>query len=89
MHIRPTEKELLFCDAANYIALHERSTGGAGSHATIEEDMSLKSISNWIGAWKRYRVAIRELESLSDRELADLGIARGEIELVARQSAGI
>lgn len=89
MHIRATENELLFCSAINYIALHERSTGGAGSRATAEEDMSLKTISNWIGAWKRYRVAIRELESLSDRELADLGIARGEIELVARQSAGI
>lgn len=51
--------------------------------------MSLKSISNWIGAWKRYRVAVRELENLSDRELADLGIVRSEIEIVARQSAGV
>lgn len=57
--------------------------------AVNEEDMTVKSITNWFGAWKRYRTAVRELAQLSDRELADLGIARSEIDMVARQSAGI
>ncbi len=49
----------------------------------------MKTISNWIGNWMRYRAAVRELSQLSDRELNDLGIHRAEIDLVARQSLGI
>lgn len=57
--------------------------------AAYEDNMTVKSFTNWFGAWKRYRVAVRELAQLSDRELADLGIARSEIDMVARQSAGV
>ena len=38
-------------------------------------------------SWMRYRETLRELERLSDRDLADLGIARGDIEGVARGAA--
>lgn len=34
--------------------------------------------------WLRYRDTVRELSRLSDRELDDLGISRGDIESVAR-----
>ena len=34
-----------------------------------------------------YRTTMRELESLSDRELADLGIARATIRSIAYQAA--
>ena len=37
-----------------------------------------------IRAWLRYRETIAELSRLSDRELEDLGIHRGEIESVAK-----
>ena len=40
-------------------------------------------------AWRRYRACVRELEQLSDRELADLGLQRYDIESVARGSAGL
>jgi uncharacterized protein YjiS (DUF1127 family) len=43
---------------------------------------SIKSISEKFGAWRRYREAVRELSSLSDRELADIGIRRGDIHFV-------
>jgi len=36
--------------------------------------------------WKRYTRTIQELESLSGRELADLGIARADIPRLARES---
>jgi uncharacterized protein YjiS (DUF1127 family) len=39
-------------------------------------------------AWRRYRVSVRELSQLSDRELKDLGLNRCDIEAVARRSAG-
>ena len=49
--------------------------------------MTLKSISAKLQVWRRYRVSIRELTMLSDRELADLGIGRGDITAIARKSA--
>jgi uncharacterized protein YjiS (DUF1127 family) len=37
--------------------------------------------------WQRYNRTVSELEALSNRELADLGIARGDIYRVAREAA--
>lgn len=37
--------------------------------------------------WKRYRQTVRELSRLSDRDLADLGISRFDIDSVARDAA--
>ena len=42
---------------------------------------------NMIGSfrkWRNYRRTVTELSSLSNRELDDLGINRGDISLVAR-----
>lgn len=36
---------------------------------------------------RRYRQTLRELSSLSDRELDDIGIGRGQIREVAREAA--
>lgn len=36
-------------------------------------------------AWRQYRETVSELNRLSSRELADLGISRSEIRAVARQ----
>ena len=47
---------------------------------------TLKTISEKLAAWRRYREAVRELNLLSDRELSDIGIRRGEIEDIVRQS---
>ncbi|WP_407673954.1 DUF1127 domain-containing protein [Paracoccus methylovorus] len=35
-------------------------------------------------AWNDARITRRELNSLSDRELADIGVTRGDIERIAR-----
>lgn len=48
---------------------------------------SLKTISEKLSAWRRYREAVRELSQLSDRELDDIGIRRGDIEYIVRRSA--
>lgn len=47
---------------------------------------NLKTISEKLTAWRRFRDAVRELSQLSDRELSDIGIRRGDIETVVRQS---
>jgi uncharacterized protein YjiS (DUF1127 family) len=46
----------------------------------------LKTITEKLNAWRRYREAVRELSQLSDRELNDIGIRRGEIEDIVRRS---
>ena len=48
--------------------------------------MTIKSLTERILCWRRYRQSIRELSRLSDRELADLGINRLEISSIARRS---
>ena len=46
---------------------------------------SIKTITEKLNAWRRYRDAVRELSRLNDRELNDIGIRRGDIEFVVRQ----
>lgn len=36
--------------------------------------------------WRRYRDTVNELSRLTNRELTDLGIARGDIPAVARRA---
>ena len=48
--------------------------------------MTFKSIASKLSSWRRYRDSIRELSRLTDRELNDLGISRGDIEFIARKS---
>ncbi len=36
--------------------------------------------------WKRYARTVNELEGLSNRDLADLGIARSDIRRLAREA---
>lgn len=51
--------------------------------------MSIKSLVSWIDSWRRYRAAVLELSQLSEPELAELGLSRGQISYVARRSAGL
>jgi uncharacterized protein YjiS (DUF1127 family) len=47
--------------------------------------ISLKTVSEKLNAWRRYRAAVRELSQLSDHDLSDIGIGRGDIDHVARR----
>ena len=47
---------------------------------------AFKTISEKLTAWRKYRDAVRELSQLSDRELDDIGIPRGDIENTVRRS---
>jgi uncharacterized protein YjiS (DUF1127 family) len=49
---------------------------------------SIKTIAEKLNAWRRHRDAVRELSRMSDRELADIGVRRGDIEFIARQHVG-
>jgi uncharacterized protein YjiS (DUF1127 family) len=58
--------------------------------AVVKENVmtTIKTISEKLTAWRRYRDAVRELSQLSDWELSDIGIRRGDIEAIVRQSEG-
>ena len=43
----------------------------------------IKSITEKLSAWRRYREAVRELSQLTDRELEDIGVRRGDIPFIA------
>jgi uncharacterized protein YjiS (DUF1127 family) len=45
------------------------------------------SIARRYQAWRRYEAVRRELSHLTDRELADIGISRSEIERIASGDA--
>ncbi len=47
----------------------------------------LASLIRLFQAWKRYRDAVQELSYLSDRDLADIGVNRSEIQRLAWQHA--
>ncbi|MEX0852586.1 MAG: DUF1127 domain-containing protein [Bauldia sp.] len=42
-----------------------------------------------IRTWRKYRETYDELMRLTDRDLADLGIRRTDIQRIARQSASL
>ena len=47
----------------------------------------LLSIVRFLQSWHRYGVAVQELAQLNDRELADIGITRGDIPRIAWEHA--
>ncbi len=47
----------------------------------------LKTIADKFSAWRRYREAVRELSQLTDRELEDIGVRRGDIPFIAAGAA--
>ena len=46
-----------------------------------------ESLKSRYSSWKRYSRTLQELDSLSNRDLADLGIARADIPRLAREAA--
>jgi uncharacterized protein YjiS (DUF1127 family) len=46
-----------------------------------------ETLKSRINAWKRYSRTVSELEALSTRELADLGLGRSDIYRVAREAS--
>ncbi len=49
--------------------------------------MFLTNLVRLVRAWRRYHQSVRELSRLDDRELADIGLSRGDIPAVAWNAA--
>jgi uncharacterized protein YjiS (DUF1127 family) len=72
---------LQIAGAKDYLPIIERER--TRKKTQIGAEMNL--IRNYRN-WRRYRDTVNELSRLSNRELNDLGISRGEIPFVARKS---
>jgi uncharacterized protein YjiS (DUF1127 family) len=44
-------------------------------------------VTAWVDEQRRYRRTVEELSYLTERELADIGLSRSDIDLVARNCA--
>ena len=49
--------------------------------------LTISTLKTQLRRWARVRSTIRELSQLTDRDLADLGISRGEIRFIAKKHA--
>ena len=68
----------------SYVAIIEQRKARSRNRPTYEVT-EMNVIRNY-RSWRRYRETVNELSRLSNHELDDLGIARGEIPYVARRS---
>ncbi len=48
--------------------------------------LNVDKLAKRLRNWNRYRTTVRELSQLSDRDLSDLGIARGDIRFIAKKT---
>jgi uncharacterized protein YjiS (DUF1127 family) len=53
---------------------------------TAELISLFKSLAQKLDAWRRYREAVNELSQLSDHQLHDIGVSRGEIDIYAART---
>jgi uncharacterized protein YjiS (DUF1127 family) len=58
-----------------------------GNLAEKGSPIMLSSIARLYQAWRRHESVRRELSHLTDRELADIGITRSDIERIASEEA--
>lgn len=66
---------------------HATYADGAANSLSDRVRHTLAKIGNWLQARRSYHNSISELSAMSDRDLADIGISRSDIQAVARQAA--
>ena len=85
LHCCRATKSLLRCTTNPYVPLIK--TAG---FSAADKGLTTMFLSHLVGAfqqWRRYNRSLRELNRLGDRELADIGITRGDIPRVAWESS--
>ena len=83
---RANEHDYLYCEQLS----RPRPTAPRSSAA--EANLGLLGgivmrLCGWFGEQRRYRQTMNELSALTDRELDDIGLSRGDIESVAERCA--
>ena len=78
------KKHCLFCCVAPRFLLVKSNQPTRQSKG---ERQMFETLKSRYSTWKRYSRTVSELQSLSNRELADLGISRSDIPRLARETA--
>ncbi|HET9148080.1 MAG TPA: DUF1127 domain-containing protein [Acetobacteraceae bacterium] len=71
---------------ADAISMQDAAINAALRESVTSASSFFASLADAFGAYRERRVAYRELSSLNDRELADLGISRADIRNVVNGS---
>lgn len=79
---------LFLASAAPIICLVMEPRGANPKAPVRTESTKAMNLARSYNNWRRYRETCNELNRLSQRELADLGIARSDIPTVARRAIG-
>lgn len=66
------------------LAPNPRRPGPPAPASTIRTDIMFNTLVRKYNSWQQYRRTYDELSRLSNRELSDLGIGRGDIDFIAR-----
>lgn len=66
------------------LAPNPRRPGPPGASPDIRTDIMFNTLVRKYNSWQQYRRTYDELSRLSNRELSDLGIGRGDIDFIAR-----
>jgi uncharacterized protein YjiS (DUF1127 family) len=101
LHICPAFLAMVFCRCKTYLLVQKTTARNAGNLAEEGDTMSaidmnrmgagthstgaLARILERLTAWNDVRVTRNSLSRLSDHELNDIGLCRGDIERVARR----
>jgi len=85
MHCCDATSVLLQCIIGAYVPVI--TTGDSPLDTKGLTTMFLTHLVAIFQQWRRYNESLRELNRLGDRELADIGITRGDIPRVAWESA--
>jgi uncharacterized protein YjiS (DUF1127 family) len=67
--------------------LHARYADRDASNLQDRIALLSAKFGNWVRARRSYYRSVAELSAMSDRDLADIGISRSDIQAVARQAA--
>ena len=76
----------LICSATNLVGLDREAVNEPTLIAKDNDMLTISTLKSNFRRWARIRNTIRELSSLSDRDLNDLGISRSDIRFVAKRS---
>src|ERR1700730_6845427 len=97
--LRSQQRESVGACSPRMAAPHQRACCGAAWNTILgmkiesgfprsrKETKMLAAVINFLRAWKRYNAGLNELYRLGDRELADIGLTRGDIPRGAWENA--
>lgn len=84
-----TPLRILHCTISATIPIWVSDNSGTlqqSKSRTTAKDETMTSMRQSFNNWRKYRNTFYELNRMSDRELSDIGMTRGDIPFVARQA---